>query len=275
VARILLIEDNPTNLGLMVYLLQAFGHQTVEARDGHSGLALTRRERPDLILCDLQLSDIDGYAFAREIRADSGLTAVPLVAITTSATLADRAIAQEAGFHGYLTLPLIPEKFVAQVEVYLPEDKRSRSLQTDRQAAIASSGPPPRGTVLVVDDAPANVELLRAILEPSGYSVLVATGVAEALALARRSPPDLILSDPHRPGRHGFDLLRAAKSDPRLAGIPIIIHSTSVDSVQAQAQAMALGATRFIAIPIEPQVLLKVIASCVGLDCNSPAGARP
>jgi two-component system cell cycle response regulator len=270
-ASILLIEDIPDDLELMAHLLRAFGHQPLEARDGEAGLALARRQRPDLILCDLQLPDIDGYAVAQEIKADPGLRAVPLVAITTSATLADRAIAQEAGFHGYLTLPLAPETFVAQVEVYLPEDQRSSALQTDGQATIASSGPPPRATVLVVDDSPANIDLLRSILEPSGYAVQVAAELAEALALARRSPPDLILADPHLPGKHSFDLLRAAKSDPRLAGIPIIIHSASADSAQAQAQAIALGAARFIPRPIEPKFLLKAIAGCVKLDRRNSA----
>ena len=64
-ARILVIEDNPTNLQLMVYLLQAFGHTSLEAVDGETGLELIRHELPDLVLCDIHLPGMDGFGVVR------------------------------------------------------------------------------------------------------------------------------------------------------------------------------------------------------------------
>ena len=63
-ARILIIEDNPTNMELMVYLLRAFGYTPLSASDGEEGVATARREKPDLIICDVQLPGMDGYAVA-------------------------------------------------------------------------------------------------------------------------------------------------------------------------------------------------------------------
>jgi CheY-like chemotaxis protein len=67
-ARILIIEDNQANMQLMVYLLNAFGHKTFEAREGKSGLAAAQRELPELILCDLQMPGMDGYEVARRLK---------------------------------------------------------------------------------------------------------------------------------------------------------------------------------------------------------------
>ena len=84
-ARILIIEDNPANLELMTYLLSAFGHTVLTAEDGRQGLATARGEGPDLIVCDIQLPEMDGYEVARWLKSDPDLRTVPLVAVTALA----------------------------------------------------------------------------------------------------------------------------------------------------------------------------------------------
>ena len=117
--RILVIEDNPTNMELMTYLLTAFGHTTIAAQTGEEGVAAALRERPDLILCDLALPQLDGYGVARQLREESRLSAVPLIAVTASAMTGDRDKVIAAGFDGYISKPITPETFVAEVEGYL------------------------------------------------------------------------------------------------------------------------------------------------------------
>ena len=119
-ARILVIEDNPTNLELMTYLLKAFGHDVVAATEGERGLELAVTGRPDLILCDLALPGIDGFEVARRLKADESLSGVPLVAVTASAMVGDRDKVLAAGFDGYVSKPIAPETFVLEVEAYLP-----------------------------------------------------------------------------------------------------------------------------------------------------------
>ena len=118
-SRILLIEDNPTNLELMTYLLTAFGHTTVAAHDGVQGIAAALSTNPDLILCDLGLPKMDGYEVVRRLRAESSLDAVPLIAVTASAMVGDRDKVIATGFDGYISKPITPETFVAEVESYL------------------------------------------------------------------------------------------------------------------------------------------------------------
>jgi CheY-like chemotaxis protein len=118
-ARVLVIEDNLTNLELMGYLLRAFGHEVLTAHDGEEGLEVARRERPALIVCDVQLPGLSGYEVADRLKRDPALRAVPLVAVTALAMVGDRDKVLAAGFDGYIAKPIAPETFASQVEAFL------------------------------------------------------------------------------------------------------------------------------------------------------------
>ena len=118
-ARILIIEDNPTNLDLMTYLLSAFGYTTFIARDGEEGLEVARQEVPDLIICDVHLPTLDGYEVARWLKSHPQLHRIPLVAVTALAMVGDRSKILASGFDGYIAKPISPETFVQEVEKFL------------------------------------------------------------------------------------------------------------------------------------------------------------
>ena len=118
-ARILVIEDNGPNLELVRYLLSANGHTVLLANDGVQGVALARRERPDLILCDLQMPALDGYGVLAQLRADAGGFDPVIVAVTAFSMPHDRENVMTAGFNGYFSKPIEPENFVAQIEAFL------------------------------------------------------------------------------------------------------------------------------------------------------------
>jgi CheY-like chemotaxis protein len=118
-ARMLVVEDQAENLDLMVYLLTAFGHEALVARDGAEGLTVVTRERPDLVVMDLQMPLVDGYEAASRLKKDPELSAIPLVAVTAYAMVGDRERIMAAGFDGYLTKPIDPTVFVRELERYL------------------------------------------------------------------------------------------------------------------------------------------------------------
>ena len=111
-ARILLVEDNYDNLQLVRFLLERSGYQVVEAHNGKQGLDVARHERPDLILMDLSMPDMDGWEAARMLKADPQTSAIPLVALTAHTLPGDRKRAMEAGCDEYLSKPIN----VAQLE---------------------------------------------------------------------------------------------------------------------------------------------------------------
>jgi len=112
---VLVIEDNEQNLYLVTFLLEKHGLEVIAARDGRSGLEQATRIRPDLVLLDIQLPAVDGYAVARAIRATPELATTPIVAVTSHAMVGDRERCLEAGCTDYVEKPIDPEGFVRQV----------------------------------------------------------------------------------------------------------------------------------------------------------------
>jgi two-component system cell cycle response regulator len=263
VARILIIEDNPGNLELMTYLLGAFGHSTLTAGNGDHGIQMVRREKPDLVLCDIHLPGADGYAVARELKRDAALKRIPIVAVSALVMVGDREKGMAAGFDGYISKPIDPMDFVGQVDRFLRMEQRSVAPRQQAAEAVTAPAAEPSNNarVVVVDDSPTNRELIYQTLTPSGYQVIATDNVQAALHLVRTRAPDLILSDLHMPGEDGFHFVRAIKADSRLAAIPFIFISSSVWGERERHIALQLGVTRFLLRPIEPQALLAEIAA--------------
>lgn len=118
--QILLIEDNEQNRYLVTFLLQARGWDIVHAGDGPTGVALAGGLAPALILLDIQLPGMDGYAVARALRAIPALQATPIVAVTSYAMPGDRERCLAAGCTGYLEKPIDPLTFADSVASFAP-----------------------------------------------------------------------------------------------------------------------------------------------------------
>jgi len=114
-ANILIIEDNEQNLYLETFILQKHGHVVIAARDGRQGIKLAKETLPELILLDIQLPVMDGYAVADELRRDSRLAGIPIVAVTSYAMAGDRERILAAGCNGYIEKPINPDTFLAEV----------------------------------------------------------------------------------------------------------------------------------------------------------------
>ena len=112
---ILVVEDQMDNRQILRDLLGNAGYQLVEAENGEEALAAVSRQRPDLILMDIQLPVMDGYEATRRIRAIPELARVPIVAVTSYALSGDEAKTREAGCDGYIAKPFSPRQLLAKV----------------------------------------------------------------------------------------------------------------------------------------------------------------
>lgn len=119
-AKILYIEDNEQNFYLVNFILAARGYELAWAKDGPAGIEAARRDRPGLVLLDIQLPGMDGYAVARSLRSNAELAGTPIVALTSYAMAGDREKALRAGCTGYIEKPIAPKTFASQIEAYLP-----------------------------------------------------------------------------------------------------------------------------------------------------------
>jgi CheY-like chemotaxis protein len=113
---VLLIEDNEQNRYLATFLLELNGYRVVAERDGPQGIETARSLRPDLILLDIQLPTMDGYAVASALRDIESLQQAPIVAVTSYAMAGDRERALAAGCNGYVEKPIDPDTFVSEIE---------------------------------------------------------------------------------------------------------------------------------------------------------------
>ncbi len=117
--KILVIEDNEQNLYLVRFILEQRDYEVFAAMDGKSGIEMAALLKPDLILLDIQLPVMDGYAVARNLRQNPDLANTPIVAVTSYAMSGDREKVMEAGCNGYIEKPIDPDTFVAKVEQHL------------------------------------------------------------------------------------------------------------------------------------------------------------
>lgn len=123
-SNILIIEDNEQNLYLVTFILEKYGHNVIQARNGQAGIDIVKDTCPDLVLLDIQLPIMDGYHVARELRKILG-DAIPIIAITSYAMPGDREKAMEAGCSDYITKPINPDTFMTGIEQYLDNQAQS------------------------------------------------------------------------------------------------------------------------------------------------------
>jgi two-component system cell cycle response regulator DivK len=118
-ATILIVEDNPTNMRLAVFLVERAGHSVLTATDAESGLTLAREQKPNLILMDIQLPGIDGLAAISLLKRDESTRAIPVIALTALAMKGDEERIRAAGCDGYIAKPMRYKEFLASIAAQL------------------------------------------------------------------------------------------------------------------------------------------------------------
>lgn len=118
-AKILVVEDNPANMELVVFLLQSAGHSVLTAMDAEVGLTLARNQRPSLILMDIQLPGMSGLEATVLLKQDAATSAIPVIALTALAMKGDEERIRSAGCDGYVAKPIAYKNFLATVATHL------------------------------------------------------------------------------------------------------------------------------------------------------------
>lgn len=114
-AKILVVEDNPTNITLAIFLLESAGHTVISASNAEAGLTLARDQQPDLILMDIQLPGMDGLQATVLLKRDEATRAIPVIALTALAMKGDEERIRAAGCDGYIAKPLAYRDFLAVI----------------------------------------------------------------------------------------------------------------------------------------------------------------
>ncbi len=118
-AKVLIVEDNATNMTLATFLLKSAGHSVLSATDAEAGLALARQEQPELILMDIQLPGMDGLQATVLLKGDPATRDIPVIALTALAMKGDEARIRTAGCDGYIAKPMRYQDFLTTVAAQL------------------------------------------------------------------------------------------------------------------------------------------------------------
>jgi CheY-like chemotaxis protein len=199
----LVVEDDERTAGLVRLLLEAEGFSVLHAATAEAGLLLAPQQPLSLITLDLKLPGMDGWEFLLRIRESSALAQVPVVIITGQA---DGNLTLSRGAAAVLQKPIS--------RVQLKESLAKLNLNPAEERTH---------TVLAVDDDPMAVEVIAKFLPAPDYAVLRAYGGAEAITIARRLRPDLILLDLMMPQMSGFDVVKVLRNDRGTADIPVLV----------------------------------------------------
>ncbi|MCG6550919.1 MAG: response regulator, partial [Candidatus Magnetominusculus sp. LBB02] len=206
---VLIVEDDDNSAQLIRIQLESEGYRTVRAVSADRGLTIALQEVPDLITLDIMLPDMHGLDFLKKMKENAELRHIPVVIISL---VADRSKGFSLGASDVLQKPVTRDDLIAAVRHLgiLPQDT-ARPLR-----------------VLAVDDDPKAVEIVCRYLQNEGCEVLSAYGGKEAIEVAMRELPDLIVLDLMMPEMTGFDVVRALKDMPETAAIHIIILTAKI-----------------------------------------------
>lgn len=257
-AYVLLVEDNPITRKLVRFALQHEPLDLAEAPDGATALDMAKQRRPDLILQDLLLPDMDGFVLAQRLRELPEVHSTPILAFSGLLSQLDEKRIAGSGFTDFVTKPIEPSKLVRIVRAHLPSaDAPPTSFGGNRRIVLADD-----------DDVQRKLSVFR--LTRLGYDVIdVADGQA-ALDAARASRPEAIVSDAMMPGLDGFGLCAAVRKDDSLKDVPIVlVTSTYVDDADRELGRLA-GANQFV---IRTPDLREMIGALETVLTAAPAAA--
>ena len=119
--RILVVEDQPDSRQIIRDMVAGTDYEITEAENGEEALAAIAKQRPDLILMDIQLPIMDGYTATRLIKTDPALRSIPIIAVTSYAVAVEEKKARAAGCDDYMTKPFSPRQLLAKIRQYMPQ----------------------------------------------------------------------------------------------------------------------------------------------------------
>jgi CheY-like chemotaxis protein len=199
VAKLLIVDDDEGTLAWMAAALAGAGHVVRAIGSGHAALETAKEWTPDLILADIMMPEMDGFAFGRLVQAHRRVPVMLVSALKKEAEAVLRGVA------GYVQKPVTAAELRAAVDRVLGS------------AAI--------GAILVVDDDSDIRHLYRLILEPR-FTVLDAENGRAALAVLATTRVALLIVDVHMPVMNGVELIRALRDDPQLCALPVIVQTS-------------------------------------------------
>jgi two-component system cell cycle response regulator len=263
-ARVLVVDDVPANVKLLEARLSAEYFDVTTAYSGVEALALCERAECDIVLLDVMMPDMDGFAVCRRIKTNPATHHIPVVMVTALDQPSDRVRGLEAGADDFLTKPVTDVALVSRVRSLarlkmVTDELRMRALtskeigiQSPERDAVAETGR--NGRILIVDDRPSSYERLVATLAAE-HSVDVETDPREALFHAADGNYDLLIVSLGLQNFDGLRLCSQARSLERTRNVPILALSEA-DNNARLVRGLEIGVNDYLLRPVDRNEML-------------------
>jgi two-component system cell cycle response regulator len=263
-ARILVVDDNPLNVKLLAAKLAHDYYVVSSAAGGVEALAKTVEEKPDVVLLDVMMPDLDGFETCRRIKSNPLTAHIPVVMVTAMSDVADRIRGLEAGADDFLTKPINDLALMARIRSLLRlkmimDEWRLRESTvglfvrpTDHEEGHVT---PTGGHAVLLDDSAADRQLIMQTLSQLAVRITFAGSVADAVALAQQSDCDLVLASLDLKGEDGLQICPQLRTREATRQLPILLMINDGEVARA-AKGLDLGANDYLVRPLDANELL-------------------
>ncbi|HRE41213.1 MAG TPA: response regulator [Ignavibacteria bacterium] len=249
---ILVIDDDIVTRKIITKHLEKNGFDIIQTDKASEALKLLHLNNVDLVLCDIEMEDMDGYEFCNLVRAEEKYKALPFIFVSSRDTMEDKNKALNMGADDYITKPVDVDSLLLKVKSLLKrvEIYKQFSLRQKLEFNIENE----KYKVLILDDDPLLQTMIASTLERSGMEPIKAGNATDAMNKVRTLKPDLILSDLMMPDVSGFEFRKMLLDDVYLKEIPFIF-LTSIDEESAILEGYDMDIKDFISKAQNPKLI--------------------
>ena len=269
--KILIVDDDPLNVKLTAAKLPGDSYETLRAYNGQEALEKTDKYSPDIILLDIMMPGLDGYAVTRKLKNNPDTRDIPVILITALDGTDDKVKGLEAGADEFLNKPVNTAELTARVRSFLRLKQYQDQLKVRTPSKQLFSSPEEEKkyiqstfdsqSILLVEDNDKDVRLIQGYLNGEGYKLSLARDGEETLSRILGEKVDLLLLDILLPGIDGFEVCRRLKEMEQTRDIQIVV-ITCLQDLESKIKGLELGVDDFLVKPInkfELQTRLKAL----------------
>ncbi len=249
---ILIADDDPDIREGISAVLETRDYRLATANDGLQCMELIRQETPKLLILDMMMPRMDGFAVIRELRGDPQYAGLPIIILTT--------VIEDAAYRRYE----LETGIAMDVEAYIEKPAPPGELLRHVSAIVDQP------YIIVADDDPDILEAITTILGTQSYQIATAIDGMKCLDLVRKRKPDLLILDLLMPRMDGFAVIRALRSEPTYADLRIIVLTTVVEDASRRRYELETGqdmdVEAYLQKPVAPDVMLRLVEEALGKD---------
>ncbi|HEY44816.1 MAG TPA: response regulator [Anaerolineae bacterium] len=246
---VMIVDDDPDIVEGITAILETRDYRLASASDGLQCMELIQKEIPDLLILDMMMPRMDGFAVIRELRGDPKFAGLPIIILTT--------VIEDAAYRRYELETGLAMDVQAYIEKPAPPDELIRQV-----SAVVE-----QPYIIVADDDPDILEAITTVLESHPYQVASANDGQQCLEMVRKRRPDLLILDLLMPRMDGFAVIRELRSEPSYADLPILVLTTVVEDASRRRYELETGrdmsVQAYLQKPVPPEELLRKVGDAL------------